>query len=194
MKRIEKILTKNIKGKGKRILILFLITNLIYAFMLIITIPKVMAFSNGVNLLDMMPTGYDSDYVENLFNLLGEKGRDTYLYRQIPIDMIYPLFFGISYCLLLAYFLNKLNKLNSILIYLCYLPIIAGTFDYLENLGIIAMLINYPIYSQKVIMSTNIFTIIKSMTTSIYFVALLIILIFLGIKSINEKKTSTNNG
>lgn len=194
MKRIEKILTKNIKGKGKRILILFLITNLIYAFMLIITIPKVMAFSNGVNLLDMMPTGYDSDYVENLFNLLGEKGRDTYLYRQIPIDMIYPLFFGISYCLLLAYFLNKLNKLNSFLIYLCYLPIIAGTFDYLENLGIIAMLINYPIYSQKVIMSTNIFTIIKSMTTSIYFVALLIILIFLGIKSINEKKTSTNNG
>ncbi len=153
-----------------------------------------MAFSNGVNLLDMMPTGYDLDYVENLFSLLGEKGRDTYLYRQIPIDMIYPLFFGISYCLLLAYFLDKLKKLNSFLIYLCFLPIIAGTFDYLENLGIITMLINYPIYSQKVIMSTNIFTIIKSIATSIYFVTLLIILIILGIKFISRKKASANNG
>jgi len=186
MKRIEKILTKNIKGK--RVLILFLITNLIYAFMLIITIPKVMIFSNGIKLLDMMPTGYDSAYVENLFNLLGEKGRNTYLYRQIPIDMIYPLFFGISYCLLLAYFLDKLKKLNSFYIYLCLLPIIAGIFDYLENLGIITMLINYPVYSQKLIVSTNIFTIIKSMTTTIYFVTLIIILIILGIKTINRKK------
>jgi len=186
MKRIEKILTKNIKGK--RVLILFLITNLIYAFMLIITIPKVMIFSNGIKLLDMMPTGYDSAYVENLFNLLGEKGRNTYLYRQIPIDMIYPLFFGISYCLLLAYFLDKLKKLNSFYIYLCLLPIIAGIFDYLENIGIITMLINYPVYSQKLIVSTNIFTIIKSITTTIYFVTLIIILIILGIKTINRKK------
>jgi len=147
-----------------------------------------MIFSNGIKLLDMMPTGYDSAYVENLFNLLGEKGRNTYLYRQIPIDMIYPLFFGISYCLLLAYFLDKLKKLNSFYIYLCLLPIIAGIFDYLENLGIITMLINYPIYSQKLIVSTNIFTIIKSMTTTIYFVTLIIILIILGIKTINRKK------
>ena len=148
-----------------------------------------MTFSSGMKLLDMMPIGYNSDYVITLFNALGEKGRNVYLYDQIPIDMIYPMLFGISYCLILAYFLNKLNKLNSPLFYLCLLPIVVGIFDYLENIGIIIMLNNYPNFSQNLIKSTNIFTIIKSMTTSIYFVVLIIILIILGLKTINRKKT-----
>ena len=71
-----------------------------------------MAFSNGMKLLDMMPTGYNSEYVYALFETLGVEGRFTYLYNQIPIDMIYPFLFGISYCLLIAYFLRKLNLEN----------------------------------------------------------------------------------
>ena len=68
--------------------------------MLIITIPKTMAFSNGMKLLDMMPSGYDSEYITSLFEALGEDGRHAYLYSQLPVDMIYPLLFGISYCLI----------------------------------------------------------------------------------------------
>ena len=48
-----------------------------------------MAFSGGMKLLDMMPLGYDMDYINTLFETLGEKGRDIYLYNQIPVDMIY---------------------------------------------------------------------------------------------------------
>lgn len=191
MKILQKKIEKNLKGK--KILFLFILTNLVYAFMLLVTIPKVMTFSKGLKLLDMMPTGYDVNYVKTLFETLGDKGRNAYLYNQIPIDMIYPLLFAISYCLILAYFLKKLNKLNSHLFYLCLLPLIAGSFDYLENIGIITMLKNYPDISHNLIKITNGFTMIKSMTTSVYFLGLIIILIALGIKSLNINKSSAGN-
>jgi hypothetical protein len=189
MKRLTKFIEKNISGK--KVLGLFILTNLVYTFMLTVTIPKTMEFSNGMKLLDMMPTGYDLNYVSELFTSLGENGRLTYLTNQIPVDMIYPLLFGLSYCLLLGYFLKKLNKLNSPYSYLCLIPIIAGIADYLENIGIITMLKNYPELKETTVYTTNIFSVIKSISTSIFFIALIVVLITLGIKVLN-RKTSAN--
>ena len=185
MTKIREVISKNLDGK--KILLLFVLTNFIYAIMLLVTIPKTMTFSNGMKLLDMMPTGYDSEYVNALFEDLGENGRAVYLYNQIPIDMIYPFLFGISYCLLIAYLLKKLNKFNSAFFYLCFLPLIAGAADYLENFGIIIMLNNFPNLSQILINATNIFSIVKSMATTIYFVALIITLLMLGIKILQKQ-------
>lgn len=56
---LNKIIEKNISGK--KVLGLFILTNLVYAYMLMVTIPKTMAFANGMKLLDMMPAGYDFD-------------------------------------------------------------------------------------------------------------------------------------
>lgn len=185
MKRLTKFLEKN--SSGKKVLGLFVLTNLVYTFMLTVTIPKTMEFAYGMKLLDMMPTGYDLDYVNELFTSLGENGRLTYLTNQIPVDMIYPLLFGITYCLLLGYFLKKLNKLNSKYMYLCLIPIIAGIADYLENFGIIIMLKNYPELKETTVYATNIFSVTKSISTSIFFIALIVVLIAFGIKVINKK-------
>lgn len=190
MKRIRKIIDKN--STGKKVLFFFILTNLVYAIMLIITIPKTMTFSNGMKLLDMMPTGYHSEYINSLFEALGENGRQAYLYGQLPVDMIYPFLFGITYCLMFGYFLKKINKLSSALFYLCFLPVIAGIADYLENFGIITMLNNYPDLSQTSMNATNYFSIVKSMTTTVFFIALIIILLMLGIKTMKERKTSAN--
>ena len=185
MKRLLKFIEKNISGK--KVLGLFILTNLVYAFMLTVTIPKTMEFSNGMKLLDMMPTGYDLNYVSELFTSLGENGRLTYLTNQIPVDMIYPMLFGLSYCLLLGYFLKKLNKLKSPYFYLCLIPIIAGIADYIENFGIITMLKSYPNLTQGMVSTTNLFSVIKSISTSVFFVALIIILISLGFKVLSRK-------
>ncbi|WP_439132479.1 hypothetical protein [Polaribacter sp.] len=150
-----------------------------------------MEFSNGMQLLDMMPTGYDWNYVSELFSSLGENGRMMYLTNQIPVDMIYPLLFGLSYCLLLGYFLkklNKLNKLNSPYMYLFVIPIIVGIADYLENIGIITMLKSYPNLTEISVKTTSLFSLIKSMSTTAFFIILIIVLITLGLKTINDKK------
>ena len=190
MNRLIKFIDGNISGK--KVLALFILTNVVYVFMLTITIPKTMEFSNGMKLLDMMPSGYDLNYVSELFSSLGENGRGTYLTNQIPVDMIYPLLFGLTYCLLLAYFLKKLNKFNTPYSYLCLLPIIAGISDYLENIGIITMLNSYPDLTQVSVSTTNLFSILKSISTSIFFITLIIVLISLGLTTIKRKKTSAN--
>jgi hypothetical protein len=190
MNRLTKLINRNISGK--KILGLFILTNAVYVFMLTVTIPKTMGFSNGMRLLDMMPTGYDLNYVSELFNSLGEIGRGIYLTHQIPVDMIYPLLFGLTYCLLLAYFLKKLNKLNVPYTYLCLLPLIAGIADYLENFGIITMLNVYPELPEITVKISSSFSIIKSISTSIFFIALIIALLMLGIKTMKERKTSAN--
>lgn len=184
MNKFKKIIEQNISGKI--VLGLFIITNSIYAVMLVFTIPKTMVFSNEMNLLDMMPTGFSFNYVNELFSTLGENGRDTYLTLQMPVDMIYPLLFGITYCLLIAYFLKILNKVATRYNYLCYLPIIAGVSDYFENIGIITMLNSYPDITETAVSVVSMFSIIKSISTSIFFTALIIVLVIVGIRRIKK--------
>ena len=190
MKILIKFIERNLSGK--KVLGFFILTNIVYVFMLTVTIPRTINFSNGMELLDMIPTGYDLNYVSELFSSLGENGRKTYLTNQIPVDMIYPLLFALTYCLLFAYFLKKIGKLIAPFTYLCLLPIIAGIADYLENIGIIKMLKSYPDLTEYTVKITNSFSLIKSISTSVFFIVLLIVLIILGFKTINRKKTNAN--
>ncbi len=139
-----------------------------------------------MKLLDMMPLGYDLDYVNALFETLGQQGRHAYLYIQLPVDMVYPALFGISYCLVLAFFLKKLNKFNSRLFYLCLLPLFAGLADYLENIRIINLLTNYPNLTPGMVTTTSFFSLLKSSITTLYFLILIGILILLGIKTLRK--------
>ncbi|MBK7939126.1 MAG: hypothetical protein IPJ82_19520 [Lewinellaceae bacterium] len=181
---MRNLVQKNLSGK--RILWLFVITNAVYSIMLLITIPYVMSFSQGMKLLDMMPTGYNHEYINSLLSALGEGGRGAYLYRQIPVDMIYPFLFGVSSCLVLAYFLDKLNKLNGALFYLCFIPLFSGFFDYGENFGIIAILKTYPNNSVLLSQITNILSILKSSCTVTYFISLIALLLAFGASRLSQ--------
>lgn len=183
---MKDIIKRNITGK--KVLLLFIVTNVIYLIMLMVTIPKVMAYSNGMKILDMMPTGYSSDYVNELLGTLEAAGRNAYLFNQIPLDMIYPALFGISNCLVLAYFLNKLGKTEGFLFYLCFIPLFSGLFDYCENIGIIMMLKNYPEAILAFAPATNVFSILKSSFTMVYFVVLISTLFVFGINLMSSKQ------
>lgn len=186
MSRLKNIIENSVSGK--KVLGFFILTNLVYAFMLIVTIPRTIEFSNGMKLLDMLPTGYDLTYVNKLFNTLGEDGRKIYLTNQIPVDMVYPFLFGLTYALVLMYFLKKLNLLNTPYLYLSLLPIIVGVADYLENFGIISMLIKYPEITETTIVIISTFSLIKSVSTSLFFIVLIIMLFLVGIKSLKKKR------
>lgn len=185
MKTFEKMIGNHLQGK--KVLLFFIGATIFYVLMLTLTIPSVMGHAGGMKLLDMMPLGYNIAYVDTLFSSLDEVGRNAYLYRQIPLDMIYPLLFAISFCLLLAYFLNKLNKLQTPFLYICLLPLVAGAADYAENIGIIAMLTNYPQISKNAVLLTNSFSLLKSTGTTLCFVVLIGVLFAVGIKSLKKR-------
>ncbi len=186
MNCLKNLIAKHIQGR--KVFIFFVLTNLVYAFMLVVTIPMTMAFGHGIKLLDMMPAGYNLKEVTDLFTALGAEGRHAYLFYQIPVDMVYPLLFAIGYCLLMAYFLNKLGKLRSPYFFLALLPLVSGASDYIENIGFITLLNQYPDINPTLVKISSVFSVIKSSTTSIYFISLIVVLIAWLILVLSKKK------
>ena len=158
---------------GKIVLIFFAVSSSLYFLMLLVTIPHLHKITNGVKIIDMMPAGYNFDYVNQLMEALGETGRHYYLFRQIPIDLFFPFFFALSNCLIIAWFLKKLNRLNSQWSLACYLPFFAGFFDYAENFSVISIINNYPELNESTIRLSNLFSILKSSLTTISLLILL---------------------
>jgi hypothetical protein len=169
-------------NRGWIVLTMLLITWALYGYMLSSSIPKVMGYAHGMKLLDMQPTGYTVEYARGLFTTLGEAGRHAYLYDQIPVDMVYPLFFAISYSLLLMYLFSKSFRPQHWIFNLTVIPIFAGSFDYLENIGIIYHLQSYPQLSDSILRLTNVCSVLKSVFTMVFFVLLIVGLVRISVR------------
>lgn len=162
---------------GWTVTILLAAAMAVYCYMVFVSIPAVMAYEGSLRLLDMMPLGYDLDYVRLLFHSLGSEGRQMYLTRQLPIDMIYPALLALSGCFLLAYFLRKGLPSNPKLYWLTFVPVLAGLCDYGENIGIITMLRSFPDLSSDLVCWTSGFSIAKSSLTVLFWLIMLVGLI-----------------
>lgn len=101
----------------------------------------------GMKILDELPI-YDELYVSKLFDILGENVRDYYLYRQLPLDFLYPILFALIFSKMLGYFIQKLewNKLRLIR----FIPIMAVVFGCFENISILIMFKSYPNIYKKI--------------------------------------------
>ena len=173
---------------GKVVLALIIPAITVYFIMLLYTIPQVSAYAPGINLFDLSPAGYSFEYAIKLLDTLGSDGRELYLYRQLPLDFIYPGLFAVSCSLLLSWLFLKTQQTNSKLFYFCYIPVAAGLFDYLENIFIVNILTSYPNVSEVSIFLASSMTIAKSVLTTVFFV-LLILGVILNLKK-NGKVTS----
>lgn len=165
---------------GKNVLILFILCNAVYVFMLLYSIPRVSAYASGMRLLDMMPSGYDYNYVQQLFTALGTEGRELYAQLQIPIDMLYPALFAFCYAFLMVWLLSKIKKHYGRLFYGAYLPFIAAAADYLENIGILVLLKQFPEFTRRSVEMLSRATVVKSSSTVIYFILLVLVLLGMG--------------
>ena len=183
---MKALIKKNIQGW--KVTGVFLLAFSVYLTMLFYSIPKVKDYAKGMEIPDLMPAGYTKEYITKLFTTLGEAGRSFYLHLQLPLDLVYPLLFGLSYCLILAYFLQKLGKLNTRLFYLTYLPLLAGAFDYLENAGLIMLLKSFPEISAGLVKATSSFSVLKSSISMVYFIILIITLLLFFVSRVLKKK------
>ena len=159
---------------GKRVLRFFFPAMVVYTLILLYTIPQVEQYSAGMKLFDLSPSGYSYQYTIELLSTLGSAGRATYLYRQLPLDFVYPGLFAVSFCLLLSWLFAKSLRADSKMFYLCLVPLFAGLFDYLENICIILMLTSFPDVPELLVASASAFTITKSTFTTACFVFLAI--------------------
>lgn len=178
---------------GRAVLILFVLTNVVYGTILGYSIPLVLSFTPESILFDMSPAGYSYAEAIELLKSLGPKGRNVYLTIQIPIDLVYPAMFGVSYALMLTWILKARLPKNSRIYLLAFVPIFAGLFDYLENASIVSMLYAFPDISENLVTTASSFTIAKSVFTTLFFLVLLLALVYLAIWRLKNGQRPIDN-
>ena len=172
--------------RGWALLLVFMLTQIVYMTMLLVTLPQLMEFSGGLKPFDLMPAGYDINYAIQFIRALGVEGEDYYLTRQIPLDMIYPGLFAITYTSLWQLLITKTRIKAPYLRLMAWLPLVAAFFDYAENVIVIKMLFSFPDLTGLLVTLANCSTVTKSVATSVYLIALLFLLIFYGMKRLRK--------
>ncbi len=125
------------------------------------------------NMLDLELFYSKEDVVRN-FNELGPDGRSVYVLSSLILDTLYPILY--TSLILGAYV--KLFKSSGVIL---FIPLIAFSFDILENLQITRLLFNFPSVNE-----THVF--LASMSTSFKWIAILITISVLIYGIIKKRK------
>lgn len=176
------------RRRGKVLLALIVLTLAVYGHMIFVSIPAVSARAGGMQILDLMPVGYSPAYAAQLFERLGEAGRRAYLTEQIPVDLLYPFLFGVTFAWLLLYLMWRVSPRRTWALGAAAMLLLAGLFDYAENAAIIAMLASYPDFSPGLVRWSSGFTIAKSCLTTLSVVLLLGVLAAAAVRRFSRSR------
>lgn len=106
-------------------------------------IAQLKEMTGGVGILDMEVL-YTPDQAYALLAAMGDAGRAFDLTRIVPLDMFVPFFYAITFSLSITWFLHRWLPAESRWHRLNVVPLIGGLCDYLENFGVITMLLAWP--------------------------------------------------
>ena len=142
-----------------------LIATVIYVAMISVTLAHIEAVSGQIS-FDMRPLGYHPNDAAALLEALGAEGRAYYLSYQIALDTVYPAMLALTLIAMICWFGrrmpgSKLVRAGIILSVGC------AVFDYLENIGIAAMIWSWPEVSVPLVYATSTATILKSALTTL---------------------------
>lgn len=173
--------------KGSVVAALLVATGIVYVVMVAVTLPHLTGLAGGLAPFDLSPAGYDSEYARRFLAAIGEEGRTYYLTRQIPLDVFFPALFAASAALLWLWLLARLRDASRAWRGVAIVPLLAAAADYTENGLVAAMLVRFPDLSDRLAAMASVFTVAKSLATTVYFVALLGLLAVLGLRKLNSR-------
>lgn len=139
-----------------------------------IGVSRLTEITDGQGILDMEMGGYSVEEAYDAFDRLGEDGRAFNLKYIIPLDILFPITYGLFGFVTLTWLASRLfNRLK----YPWLIGLIGwvGTaFDFLENWSIYRLLIHYPERLESVARMANIWTLLKAISVGISMVLILI--------------------
>jgi len=106
-------------------------------------------------------SSYSPEKAYQLIDSYGEEGRQYYALIELTLDVIYPLVSALLFSSLTIYIFRRVFPPNSFWQKLPLLGPIVMAIDYLENTGIVVMLLSYPRRLDIVAQAANIFTVAK---------------------------------
>ena len=137
----------------------------IYMLMINVTLAHIEAASGHVP-FDMRPFGYGPTDAATLLRALGVDGREYYLSRQIPLDTLYPAMLALTLIAAMCWFGRRMPNSKLVRLGIIF-SVVAALCDYIENIGIMAMIWNWPDPSVPLIYAASTATIVKSVLTTL---------------------------
>lgn len=183
----DKLLTLLTKfATGKWVIVFLFLVIAINAFALPVIYPR-------FETLDLQ-SSYSPERAYQLIASYGEEGRQYYTLIELTLDAIYPLLSALMFSSLTIFLFRRVFPLNSFWQKLPLLGLIVMLVDYLENTGIVVMLLSYPRRLDLVAQAANMFTVAKFGLSQLELILIVIGLVsWLGKTVYTRLKTSTTH-
>ena len=130
--------------------------------------------TDGANILDF-EFGYTASRAYDLLAALGNDGRSFYLVKILPLDFPFPFTYMLCYTGWIA-LMGKNTVPPNMLKFLLAAPVLAMLFDWIENIGILTMLQNFPILPAWAVMTASASGIMKTIFT-VFSLSIMILLL-----------------
>lgn len=137
----------------------------IYFLMINVTLARIEAVSGHVP-FDMRPLGYSPTEAATLLEALGAEGRAYYLSHQIALDTVYPAMLALTLIATIRWFGQRMPN-RKLVRFGIALSVASALSDYVENLGIAAMIWGWPEISVTLVYAASSATILKSASTTL---------------------------
>ncbi len=131
--------------------------------------------ASGLSILDTRFTYSQSD-VQILFNALGEEGRQLYQLTHLTLDLLFPIAYSLMFTSASLWLSRKVGYPEILRNTLAGIMLIAGVFDFLENLTINNMLKSFPDLIPGMVLTAQLLTLIKF---GFFFINILILVVLL---------------
>jgi hypothetical protein len=156
--------------------VFFTLAMAVYLTMILWSLPHLQQTAGGRVVFDLRPMGYQPTEARALVTALGEEGRAYYLNVQQRLDTAYPALLAVV--LALAF---RLLARGWLVWALTAFAVLATVFDYLEN-GAVAVLLRAgpEAITDTMVESASRWTLLKSATATVAFVALVVLLLRAG--------------
>ncbi|MFA4859569.1 hypothetical protein [Methanoregula sp.] len=151
-------------------------------------IAELNAITGGVGVLDMEVL-YTPDQAYAFLAIMGEAGRAFYVTHIALLDMFVPFFYALFLSTVISWLLHTWLPAESRWHRLNLVPVIGGLCDYLENFGIIAMLLAWPAYLPDIAGFTMAATLLKFAFSALAGIILIGAVAGRAISSIKGRKT-----
>lgn len=124
-----------------------LFTALFVAFYILINysgtgVAGLLKITGGANILDF-EFGYNQEEAYQMLTALGTDGRSFYLTKILPLDFPFPFVYMLCFAGWIALLIKHATHKDWYK-FLLLIPALTMLFDWMENVGVIAMLNGYP--------------------------------------------------
>ena len=127
--------------------------------------------TGGATILDMTFTT-SPQQVYGVLDALGEAGRAFDLTHIVPLDLVFPFVYALFLSVAISWVMNRWPGKESPWQRLNLLPVLAGTADYCENLGVITLLLSYPARIDPVATFTSSMYVVKFIFSALSYMVL----------------------